>query len=163
MLAKIAEIKLVNLVNTWEHLQAGDAAREMLALIHEDAAEQNNKIGLFKSHQRFPKVFQQRQELSVCEDTLAGLLPALAKELRVPRLEFVSMQNQGDYLIEVDASRKDVPKVCLFSFFIPLQTFCKLWIFLSQGLVRYGLGVSQSDLISGVTKILGFCLTCRLG
>ena len=34
---------------------------------------------------------------------------------------------------------------------------------LVKGLVRYGLGVSQSGLISGVTKIWGFCLTCRLG
>jgi len=40
-----------------------------------------------------------------------GLLPKLAKTLGVGRLQYKSLLNQGDYLIEVDAARKDVPKV----------------------------------------------------
>jgi len=39
------------------------------------------------------------------------LLPKLAKRLGVPRLEYKSLLNQGDFLIEVDAARTDVPKV----------------------------------------------------
>ena len=42
---------------------------------------------------------------------LSGLLPVLRKQLGLPRLEYVSVQNQGDYLVEVPAERKDVPRV----------------------------------------------------
>ena len=45
----------------------------------------------------------------------AALLPVLRKALRLPRLEYVSVQNQGDFLIEVPAERKDVPKVLLLA------------------------------------------------
>ena len=31
--------------------------------------------------------------------------------LRLPRLEYVSVQNQGDFLVEVPAEREDVPQV----------------------------------------------------
>lgn len=41
----------------------------------------------------------------------AGLLPVLRRTLGLPRLDYVSVQNQGDYLIEVPADRTDVPKV----------------------------------------------------
>ncbi len=45
----------------------------------------------------------------------ANLLPVLRKALRLPRLDYVSVQNQGDYLIEVPAERKDVPRVLLLT------------------------------------------------
>lgn len=35
----------------------------------------------------------------------------LRKTLRLPRLDYVSVQNQGDFLIEVPADRKDIPRV----------------------------------------------------
>ena len=41
---------------------------------------------------------------------LQGLLPALRKQLRLPRLEYVSIVNQGDYMIEVPAERSDIPR-----------------------------------------------------
>lgn len=41
----------------------------------------------------------------------AKLLPVLRKTLRLPRLDYVSVQNQGDFLIEVPADRKDIPRV----------------------------------------------------
>ena len=89
----------------------GESARDMLALIHASAAERNDKVGLFKSRQRFPEVFERRGAVNDCEAALSALLPQLAKALRVPRLEYKSVQNQGDFLIEVDATRTDVPKV----------------------------------------------------
>ena len=42
---------------------------------------------------------------------LQALLPALRKQLRLPRLEYVSIQNQGDWMIEVPADRRDIPQV----------------------------------------------------
>ena len=41
----------------------------------------------------------------------AGLLPVLRKVLRLPRLEYTSIMNQGDFLIEVPSDRKDIPRV----------------------------------------------------
>ncbi len=46
----------------------------------------------------------------------AGLLPVLRKTLRLPRLEYKSIMNQGDFLIEVPSEREDIPRVtCLVS------------------------------------------------
>ena len=36
----------------------------------------------------------------------------MRKLLRLPRLEYVSIQNQADFLIEVPVEMSDVPKVC---------------------------------------------------
>jgi len=41
----------------------------------------------------------------------AGLLPVLRKTLRLPRLEYKSIMNQGDFLIEVPSEREDIPRV----------------------------------------------------
>ena len=41
----------------------------------------------------------------------AGLLPVLRKTLRLPRLEYTSIMNQGDFLIEVPSDRNDIPRV----------------------------------------------------
>ena len=41
-----------------------------------------------------------------------GLLPVLRRTLRLPRLEYTSIMNQGDFLIEVPSDRKDIPRVC---------------------------------------------------
>lgn len=39
-----------------------------------------------------------------------GLLPMLRKRLRLPRLEYISIANQGDYMIEVPTDRSDIPR-----------------------------------------------------
>lgn len=46
---------------------------------------------------------------------LQGLLPGLRKQLRLPRLEYVSVQNQGDWMIEVPADRRDIPSVSMLT------------------------------------------------
>ena len=43
---------------------------------------------------------------------MQALLPTLRKQLRLPRLDYVSIINQGDYMIEVPADRSDIPRVC---------------------------------------------------
>lgn len=40
-----------------------------------------------------------------------NLLPKLRKILRLPRLEYRSIMNQGDFLIEVSSEREDIPRV----------------------------------------------------
>ena len=43
---------------------------------------------------------------------LQGLLPKLRKVLKMPRLEFTSIVNQGDWLVEVPADMGSIPRVC---------------------------------------------------
>lgn len=92
-------------------MQVGKSARDQLRLIHAAAAERNDRVGLFASRERFPGVFERRLGLAECEGALERLLPTLSKRLRIPQLEFKSVQNQGDYLVEVDVHRTDIPKV----------------------------------------------------
>ena len=42
----------------------------------------------------------------------------MRKLLHLPRLEYVSIQNQGDFLLEVPVEMTDVPKVCLDCFYM---------------------------------------------
>ena len=91
--------------------QVARAALEMLSVLHEEAAAQNDKLHLFASEERFPRVFQLAAELAGAEAALEGLLPGLRRQLGLPRLVYISLANQGDYLIEVPADRRDVPKV----------------------------------------------------
>lgn len=109
--AVLGWLKLLRAVEVDHVLQARDAAGDMLSLIDEAAAAQNDRIGLVRCPERFPAVFSCRESLAGCENTLAGLLPAISKQMRLPRLEYKSIMNQGDYLIEVDADRKDIPRV----------------------------------------------------
>ena len=93
--------------------QVKEAAEEMLSCVNASAAERNDKVGLIRSRQRFPELAECRDREAACQDHLTGLLPKLAKRLAVPRLEYKSLLNQGDFLIEVDAARKDIPKARL--------------------------------------------------
>lgn len=83
----------------------------MLQMIDATAAEQNDKIGFLRDKQKFPEVCACREAVEDRELDLADLLPKIARLIRVPRLEYKSIMNQGDYLIEVDALRTDIPKV----------------------------------------------------
>ena len=83
----------------------------MLGALHEAAAVVNDKLHLFASEDRFPRVIQLAAELADAEAGLEGLLPGLRRQLGLPRLAYISLANQGDYLIEVPAERRDIPKV----------------------------------------------------
>jgi DNA mismatch repair protein MSH3 len=54
--------------------------------------------------------------MAAAEAHLRGLLPQLAQAAGVGRLQYVSIQNQGDWLVELPAERTAVPqgweKVC---------------------------------------------------
>lgn len=49
----------------------------------------------------FPQVSRWRGEVAGAEARLQGLLPGLARRLSVRSVAYMSLQNQGDYLVEV--------------------------------------------------------------
>lgn len=49
--------------------------------------------------------------VSAAQANLQQVLVAMRKLLHLPRLEYVSIQNQADFLIEVPVEMSDVPKV----------------------------------------------------
>lgn len=49
-----------------------------------------------------------------CQAGLEALLPSLRRLLRLPRLAFTSVHNQGDFLVEVPADQAGVPQACHF-------------------------------------------------
>ncbi len=51
-----------------------------------------------------------QRNVVAAEQHLQQLLPQLARTAGVRKLEYRSVQNQGDYLIELPAERKDVPR-----------------------------------------------------
>lgn len=56
------------------------------------------------------QVFACSAAVSGAEAHLQELLPKLAASARVRSLSYVSIQNQGNYLVELPAARTDVPK-----------------------------------------------------
>ncbi|KAK9814927.1 hypothetical protein WJX73_002195 [Symbiochloris irregularis] len=117
-----ASVKGVDSALLQEHLasaasqEVAEHARDMLSAVDEEAAHENDMVQLFRSEGRFPDVTRCRLEVDASKDALQALLPPLRKQLRMPRLEYVSVQNQGDWMIEVPADRRDIPpdweKVC---------------------------------------------------
>ncbi len=55
------------------------------------------------------QVFACRAAVSAAEAHLEALLPKLASTAGVRSLSYVSIQNQGNYLVELPAARTDVP------------------------------------------------------
>ena len=53
-----------------------------------------------------------KEDVANAETALQDILRDLRRQLRLPSLEYKTVQNQGEYLIEVPAERTDVPKVC---------------------------------------------------
>jgi len=89
--------------------------RQMGVLDAESAAK-NDKLHLFASSERFPKVAALQGNVAGVRAELQGYLDVLRKELRKPSLKYVSIQNQGDWLVELPVTFKGVPrdwaKVC---------------------------------------------------
>lgn len=56
------------------------------------------------------QVFACRAAVSDAERHLQELLPKLAATAGVRTLSYVTIQNQGNYLLELPAARTDVPK-----------------------------------------------------
>lgn len=60
---------------------------------------------------RFPEVQRWRGEVAAAEAGLGGLLPAFRRTLQISSLQFMSLHNAGEYLLEVPTELvKRVPK-----------------------------------------------------
>jgi hypothetical protein len=87
-----------------------DAAAELLGALDEVAAAANDRVALLASEARFPGVAAARRELAGAQAALAGLLPALRRQLRQPQLEYKAVINQGEHMIELPVDFRGVPK-----------------------------------------------------
>lgn len=56
------------------------------------------------------QVFACAAAVSSAESHLQGLLPQLAAAAGVPSLSYVSVQNQGNWMVELPATRTDIPQ-----------------------------------------------------
>lgn len=80
------------------------AAREAvhwLQCIDATAAAADDKLRMFISSEMFPVVAERQKELDDSKAALDALLPELARIAKLRSLYFVSVQNQGDFLVEV--------------------------------------------------------------
>ncbi|KAI7838548.1 hypothetical protein COHA_007691 [Chlorella ohadii] len=87
------------------------AAQEMLGSLDLQAAEKNDKLHVLKDSERFPEMQRWRGEVAAAEKALADLLPSYRRQLQISSLQFMSLHNVGDYLVEVPTELvKRVPK-----------------------------------------------------
>ena len=64
-----------------------------------------------RDSERFPEVLRWRGELAAGERALADQLLEIRRQLQISNLQYLSLQNQGEYLIEVPAELvRRVPK-----------------------------------------------------
>ena len=52
-----------------------------------------------------------KEDVASAETALQDILKDLRRQLQLPSLDYKTVQNQGEYLIEVPTERTDVPKV----------------------------------------------------
>jgi DNA mismatch repair protein MSH3 len=76
-------------------------ARATLASLDEAAAAGGDKLRVFADDARFADVAARRAAVAAAERALEALRPALAAALGVRAVAYVSLQNQGDFLVEV--------------------------------------------------------------
>ncbi|CAG9463646.1 unnamed protein product [Pedinophyceae sp. YPF-701] len=83
------------------------AAAALLARLHAGActkgagAQSSGAERMFACRETFPEVFDQAARSREAREALDALLPKLRKELGLPSLQYTSVMNQGDFLVEV--------------------------------------------------------------
>ena len=82
-------------------LRCATIAAETLASIDTTAAASGDMLKLFVDDARFPEVAAKRTALTAAEASLEELRPQLAATLNVRAVAYVSVANQGEYLVEV--------------------------------------------------------------
>lgn len=85
-------------------------AQNISISLHKEACESNNIVMVFNDDNKYKEVAEKRALVIQHERSLQELRPMLAKSLGVASLEYVKIQHQGDYLIEVPVQlEKRVP------------------------------------------------------
>ncbi|PSC73725.1 DNA mismatch repair MSH3 [Micractinium conductrix] len=77
------------------------AARQLLDCMNLEEAAKNDPTTALKDSQRFPEVLRRRRGYGAAQAHLDGLLAGFRRQLQIGNLQFVTLQNQGEYLVEV--------------------------------------------------------------
>lgn len=91
------------------HVQREPCSAWFLALLYLLCNTNASPPLTFMSPHTHTQVFACKAQVSEAQGNLQALLPRLAAAARVPSLSYVSIQNQGSYLVELPAGRQDVP------------------------------------------------------
>lgn len=92
-------------------LRCAAVAQSILASLDVDAAAAGDKLKLFADPVRFPDVEERRAAVVAAETYLDTLRPQLAQTLNIKAVNYVSIANQGDYLVEIPVElEKRAPK-----------------------------------------------------
>ncbi|KAI8103790.1 hypothetical protein M9435_006317 [Picochlorum sp. BPE23] len=85
-------------------------AQDLLHTLNPKACEKNDLLHVFKDDDTYHEVALKRKIVQQHLDALENLRPNLAAELGVASVDYVTKQNQGEYLIEIPVKKeKTVP------------------------------------------------------
>ena len=107
---KIQSDLLSTLLSEAADHQCAKQAQDLLHTLDIKACENNDLLRVFKDDDTYQEVASQRRIVQQHLDALENLRPNLAAELGVPSVDYVTKQNQGEYLIEIPVKKeKTVP------------------------------------------------------
>jgi len=82
----------------------------ILNTLNIDACKKDDLILVFGDPEKYEKVFERKKQVDHILNQLEDMKPVLASSLGLDKFEYVSIQNQGEYLIEVPTDmEKRVP------------------------------------------------------
>ena len=91
--------------------RCAQAAQSILSSLDANAASRGDLLSIFTDPEEFPTVEARRKEVVAAEVALEGLRPAMAVALHVRSVAYVTVANQGEYLVEVPLElEKRAPK-----------------------------------------------------
>jgi len=92
-------------------LRCAAVAQAIISSLDIDAAAAGDKLKLFADPVQFPDVEERRAAVVAVEIELDTLRPQLAQALNIKAVNYVSISNQGDYLVEIPVElEKRAPK-----------------------------------------------------
>jgi DNA mismatch repair protein MSH3 len=92
-------------------LRCAAVAQSIIASLNVDAAASGDKLNMFSDAVRFADVEEKKAAVVAVETELDNLRPQLAQILNLKAVNYVSIANQGDYLVEIPVDlEKRAPK-----------------------------------------------------
>eukprot|EP00890_Picochlorum_soloecismus_P001707 jgi/Picsp_1/2537/NSC_00768-R1_dna mismatch repair protein len=85
-------------------------ALNILNTLNIDACKKDDLIHVFGNSEKYESVFERQRQVECILSQLQDIKPVLASSLGLDRVDYVSLQNQGEYLIEIPTSmEKRIP------------------------------------------------------
>ncbi|KAL4431011.1 hypothetical protein ABPG75_006267 [Micractinium tetrahymenae] len=92
-------------------VQVAASAQRLLGAMDLQAAEANDRLRVLKDSEAFPDMLRWRAEVADTEKSLGTLLRQFRQTVQISSLEYKSLQNVGEYLLEIPTDLvKRVPK-----------------------------------------------------